>query len=164
MTMKLFKRIDPVLVGIIIIALLFTFLAVSRVGAQDATPTAPSVTITVGTPAPVSDLTDSLLTDVEKFLGTYGAIIGGVVLFVVQLLKAVPFLTNVNPRFINIGVSAVLVIGYLLATNFGYSVRYRAALDALPQIGQIVLGLLAAFGFSTAFYEGAKVYGGKKAA
>lgn len=129
------------------------------VQAQDATPTpAPIVT-----PAPVSDLTNAVLTDVETFLGTYGAIIGGVVLFVVQLLKAVPFLANVNPRFINIGVSAVLVIGYLLATNFGYSERYRAALDALPQIGQIVLGLLAAFGFSTAFYEGAKAYGGKKA-
>lgn len=127
------------------------------VRAQDATPTpAPVVT-----PAPVSDLTNSVLTDVETFLGTYGAIIGGVVLFAVQLLKAVPFLANVNPRFINIGVSAVLVIGYLLATNFGYGEKFRATLDAVPQIGQIILGLLSAFGFSTAFYEGAKAYRGK---
>lgn len=127
--------------------------------AQDATPTAPPV---VTTPAPVSDLTNTVLTDVETFLGTYGAIVGAVVLFVVQLLKAVPFLKDVNPRFINIGVSAVLVVGYLVATNFGYAEKYRATLDAIPQLGQIILGLLAAFGFSTAFYEGAKAYGGKK--
>lgn len=155
--MKRLFNIDSVLliIGVIALITVLAFLSLPRVGAQDATPTLPPTTVS---PAPVSDLTNTVLTDVETFLGTYGAVVGAVVVFIVQLLKSVPFFANINPRFLNLGVSAVLVIGYLLATNFGYGERYKAALDAVPQIGQILIGLLAAFGFSTAFYEGVKAH------
>jgi hypothetical protein len=131
--------------------------AVAPVRAQEVTPepTAPPV---VTTPAPVSDLTDTLLTDVEKFLGTYAGIVGLAVAFVVGLLKNVSFLDGVDARLINIVVSAVFVVGLLLATNFGYGTQFTAAIDALPKVGTMLLGLLAAFGGSTAVHEAAYAY------
>lgn len=124
------------------------------VHAQDATPTpAPIVT-----PAPVSDLTNTLLTDIELFLGTYAAIVGVAVAFVVGLLKKLSFLDGVDARLINIVVSSVFVVGLLLATNFGYGDTAKVVIDALPKLGTILLGLLAAFGGSSAVHEAAYAY------
>lgn len=127
---------------LMLVVVLF-LLSFSVVAAQDATPESPSV------------LTEKWLTDLESFLGTYGGLVGFAVMFIVQVLKPLPLFTNVSARLMNVGVSALLVGGLLLATNFGYGTQYQAGLDALPVIGKAVLGLLAAFGGSTALHEGA---------
>ena len=124
------------------------------VHAQDATPTPPIVT----TPAPVSVLTDTLLTDIEGFLGTYGGLVGIAASFLVGVLGGIPALANVPKRILNIAVSAVLVGGLLLATNFGYGTQFQAGVDAVPIIGKTLLALLVAFGFSTGVHEAANVY------
>ena len=145
--MKLFtghKHIDFTL--LIIAIILFLTVTAHIVQAQDVTP------------APVTDLTDKLFTDVETFLGTYGGIVGIAAAFVVGLLKNIPALSGVSARILNVLVSGVLVVGLLLATNFGYGSQFQAGLDALPVIGKALLALLVAFGFSTGVHEAANVY------
>lgn len=126
---------------------------------QDGTPIPePTVSLTGDTPAPVSDLTDKLITDVESFLGTYGGLVGLAASFIVGLLGSIPALANVPKRIINLGVSGLLVAGLLLTSNFGYGTQFQGALDAIPVIGKTILALLVAFGFSTGVHEAASVY------
>jgi hypothetical protein len=132
---------------LVLLVLLACLIAPLAVHAQDAAPESPSV------------LTEKWFTDLESFLGTYGGLVGVAVTFIVQVLKPLPLFSNVSARFLNAGVSSVLVVGLLLATNFGYGTQYQAGIDALPVIGKAVLSVLVAFGFSTGYHEAAAALG-----
>lgn len=134
-------------IGILILMALL--LGVMAVSAQDATPIPPTLEPII-TPEPTLEPATPPLDviPVEKagyeLLAVIVAIIGSVAsapatLFVVSVLKRIPFLTAIPARTLQILVAGILVVGVWAARFFGVDVQFNSLLSTIQVAGPVVL-------------------------
>lgn len=124
---------------LILFVLLFVFVA--PVMAQDAPPE----------PVPLMPLIVSILTPIIAGLGGY--INSPVVTIFTGLLKH-PF-PKLNPRYVQIGLSAGLTIAFGIAVTVGWEVRLQTFLDALVAFTSAAIGMGGVLVGSSQAYQAA---------
>lgn len=136
-----------VFIGIfILLALLIGVIAVS---AQDATPIPPTLAPIITAESTLEPAPPPLdVIPVERagyeLLATIIAIIGSVAsapatLFVVSVLKRVPFLNAIPARTLQIVIAGILVVGVWAARFFGIEVQFNSLLSTIQVAGPVLL-------------------------
>lgn len=132
----------------LLIVAIFIFLAVSRVGAQGATPLP-----TGSTPVELPDAANLLWNDLAGIISSYAAITAATATVIIGFLKYVPFLDGVSAPLLNLVVNGLLVVGYWLAGYFGILDTYQRGLYEVKNVGELVLALIVSVLGSSFFHN-----------
>jgi len=116
---------------IVCLILMFVFIPVLMVTAQDVTPVTPD------------EAANTLFTDIVNIVATWGAVVGAAGAILIGFAKYIPFLKDVPGPTLSVVVNGLLMVGYWAAQHFGFLQPYQLALGQIESVGQALLALVS---------------------